>query len=470
MLGKKQTLNILSKAIKEAGLLGLSTEVHLIGAMERTTRSAPDIGPHEVSNIASGEIYGRLTNRQGRYAEFSTSSGNSNAIRAAILGTGLAVEQVDRCSYLPRLQPQPRTLPEEQLAMQECSDPGSDEELRKAAFRKIARAERDLGWQIGGRFSTFGIEVGVANSKELRRYFATRWAVFSMRALDPSRNLTIYADRIASSPEELDFKGAINEARALATQMNNLKKCNLFTLGGRRNTRNAGRICNAVLGPYAMRDILDKMSYAVLNGYSVEIGESPLTRRRLGRMVTGEKFTLADNSGHQNVLSWPFDFEGVTRQVVPLITEGRFTGATYDGMTARKAGRSTTGHSLFDLGTGYPSSLVMEGGSETLESLLKKSRGVTVFINHCHYSALTYEGEFMYSAVVPGAVVYKDGNPVGVSGPLRIRFRPLDAFRSIWGLTAAMPLGNSDETYGIPLPISFSLPGVGLREIRFGPY
>lgn len=105
---------------------------------------------------------------------------------------------------------------------------------------------------------------------------------------------------------------------------------------------------------------------------------------RLGERITGNAITVWDDGLDPSGLPAPFDFEGVPKRRVDLITNGVAKGLVYDMATASKDGRASTGHGLPAPNTEGPFAvnLFMQPGSlekEELASDIKRGIWVTRF-------------------------------------------------------------------------------------------
>src|SRR5260370_42233926 len=67
---------------------------------------------------------------------------------------------------------------------------------------------------------------------------------------------------------------------------------------------------------------------------------------KLGEKIPGDQVSIWDDGLDRTGIPVSFDFEGVPRQRVDLITGGVASGLVYDMQTAPRAGRQSTGHGL----------------------------------------------------------------------------------------------------------------------------
>jgi PmbA protein len=103
----------------------------------------------------------------------------------------------------------------------------------------------------------------------------------------------------------------------------------------------------------------------------------------------------------------PFDFEGMPKERVDLITNGVAKAVVYDSYTARRDGKESTGHALPAPNTygPLPSNLFMQSGTHSRDQMLSSvQRGLWVtrfhYVNPLHplktvLTGMTRDGTFL---------------------------------------------------------------------------
>ena len=159
-----------------------------------------------------------------------------------------------------------------------------------------------------------------------------------------------------------------------------------------------------VLEEYAVAEMLEFMSFM---GFSALAAQEERSFMRLDERITGENVSIWDNALDLSGLPVSFDFEGVPKQRVDLITRGVARGLVYDQLTAQRAGRQSTGHGLPAPNTEGPFAvnLFMEPGTTAKAELLSDiKRGIWVtrfwYVRIVHPKAsiitgMTREGTFL---------------------------------------------------------------------------
>jgi PmbA protein len=125
-----------------------------------------------------------------------------------------------------------------------------------------------------------------------------------------------------------------------------------------------------VLEPAAVAVILEYLSYVGFGAKQMIDGESFLSTRR-GERVGQPSVTIADDVGHPLSVGIGFDFEGVPRRRVAVISNGIATDPVTDFRTAQQLGTKASGHYSGSNEWGpFASNLVMEAGAASREELI----------------------------------------------------------------------------------------------------
>jgi predicted Zn-dependent protease len=200
-----------------------------------------------------------------------------------------------------------------------------------------------------------------------------------------------YADRGAIDVRELDKNELSDEVIDKAQRNQNAQPVD-------------PGIYEVVLEEYAVAEMLEFMSFMGFGALAVQEERSFM---RLGEKITGEHVSIWDDGLDGSGIPAPFDFEGVPKQRVDLITNGVASGLVYDMQTATKEGRQSTGHGLPAPNTEGPFAvnLFMKPGSAAKGDLVSDiKRGIWVtrfwYVRVVHPKAsiitgMTREGTFL---------------------------------------------------------------------------
>jgi predicted Zn-dependent protease len=141
-----------------------------------------------------------------------------------------------------------------------------------------------------------------------------------------------------------------------------------------------------VLEPAGLAEILDWLSLTSFGAREVTEGSSLVAGRR-GQAVLGPSVTLRDDPGSALSLVGPFDFEGVARRRVDLVTNGVAQEVATDRRWAKRLGTETTGSSGVAEGFDAPlaSALVMTGGGAADADELVRGVERGLYVARLHY-------------------------------------------------------------------------------------
>ena len=229
----------------------------------------------------------------------------------------------------------------------------------------ICDAARKADVTAAGAFRTSAGEVAVANSLGVFAYHRETNADINTTIM--SADSSGYAAQLSTDVNQIDGKALASEA---------IDKC----------LRSAGPVSlepgvyDVILEDYATSDILDYLAYLGFGAQPYQEKRSFMSGR-LGEKVAGENITVWDDGLSPDTVPMPFDFEGVPKQRVELITDGVARGIVYDSYYGGKEGKASTGHAL-PAGATYgplPMNLFMKAGDASRDDMLASvERGIWV--------------------------------------------------------------------------------------------
>ena len=245
------------------------------------------------------------------------------------------------------------------------------EERAKGAV-VICALSRENGLEAAGAFSTSVEEIVVANSLGVSAYHCN--TVAHIVTVIMGETGSGYAAATAMDVSALDSAavGRVAVDKALRSRNPTDIQPGAYTV---------------ILEEDAVADMLFYLGYLGLGALAVQEGRSFMSGR-LGEKVTGENITIWDDGHDSRGLVFPFDFEGVPKQRVPLIENGVAKGVVYDSFTAgREDGKTSTGHGLPAPNTfgPFPGNLFLAPGQATKEEMLASTeRGI--WVTRFHYT------------------------------------------------------------------------------------
>ena len=232
----------------------------------------------------------------------------------------------------------------------------------------------------------------------------------------------------------------------------------------------------AVLGPYALGELLQYFAYDSFSGLAL-LEERSYLSGRLGERRFDEKVSIYDDALDPRGLPKQFDFEGVPKQRVPLVEDGVLRGAVWDLASAARAEDSqrSTGHapppSLRRWGP-LPFALSLAGGeAETVDELIEIV-GDGIYITRLHYLGVVEPRQGIVTGMTrDGTFRIRDGKLAEPLVNLRFTVAVPDMLADVPDLTRETTLANQaafyDErfAYGALVPAlataRFHVTGVG---------
>jgi predicted Zn-dependent protease len=362
------------------------TEVVVMGVSSALTRFA-NSGIHQ--NVSERNVQVRVRAVVGKRAGVATTNDLSDASIGRVVER--AVEAATR-------QPEDPSMPDLPGPSAGVSVPSFSEataactpERRAQMVRPICALAVEAGLRASGACTTETTEVGVANSRGLRRYELRSSSGLLTVIMDDEGSG--YAERTARDVDTIDAEALGREAVDKAVR-----------------SRGAVRIepgeYPVVLEAYAIGEMLTYMAYMGFGALSLQEGTSFL-RNRLGRRVVDPRISIWDDAGDPSVLPASFDYEGVPKRRVDLITGGVGAGVVYDTRTAARQGKQSTGHALPAPSTFGPfSSHLIMGAGDTAHADLAKGIERGIWVTRLNYvnvvksdravlTGLTKDGTFL---------------------------------------------------------------------------
>jgi PmbA protein len=204
-----------------------------------------------------------------------------------------------------------------------------------------------------------------------------------------------------------------------------------------------------VLEPYAVAEMLAYLNFMGFSALALQEGRSPLEP---GQQQAAPEITIYDDGSDPTGLPMPFDYEGVPKQLVPLIKNGVTSAVVYDSQTAAKDGKQSTGHAWPAPNPNGPiaSNIFLKPGGTPRAELVKGiQRGV--YVTRFWYVNIVHPKQALLTGMTrDGTFLIENGE---IAGPIRnFRFTQsvIDALQNVQDV--------SSETL-----LDYDLPGVALR-------
>jgi PmbA protein len=220
-----------------------------------------------------------------------------------------------------------------------------------------------------------------------------------------------------------------------------------------------------ILDPYATADLLEMLAFDGMGALAVQEGRSWMNGR-LGQRIMAESVSIIDDALSTDGIPTPFDFEGLPKQVVPVVSTGIAVSPVYDSFTAgRETGKQSTGHATPPSPQGRfgpaPLNLFLRRGTASLESMIRSTK-LGLYITRFWYTRTVHPRD----AVVTGMT--RDGTFVIRNGEISQAIKSMRFTQSyVEALKDAEMIGAQPRLLRSGFGGATSVPPVKLGKFRF---
>ena len=357
MLREERCQEIFAEILKHSD--ADETELLVGGGTHALTRFANNTIHQNVAE--EGYVLSVRTVYGGRTARATTNKFDAESLRRVVgEAASLARQQQPDPELLPMPGPQAYRPVERYF---EPTAAVSPPDRAQAVLRAIRVAERN-GQTAAGTFST-GVGVqALLNSRGVAAYYRETSAEFSITMMEASS--TGWAKKTAPDAGEINAEALALRASQIAFRSRDPRELP------------PGKYVT-ILEPAAVLDLVGFLFFD-FSGQAVRDKRSFLTDR-VGQKLFGDNISISDDAYHPLQFGPPFDGEGVSRQVVPLVEQGVIKALTYSRKTARAMGVEPTGHG-FPLPNEWgeaPMNIVFAGDRHSVEEMIASTeRGILV--------------------------------------------------------------------------------------------
>ncbi|MBI3039936.1 TldD/PmbA family protein [bacterium] len=249
-------------------------------------------------------------------------------------------------------------------------------EKKALAIGELIKKAKSKGFVASGAFETGLREIGIANSKGVFLYHPVTVADFSTVVM--SDDSSGFANRSSIDVHDLDVPSLAQRA---------IEKTEL----SRHPIEVSPGDYPVVLEENAVETLVSFLGFIGFNGMAVREGRSFLVENQ-GSQVANPSINIWDNGSDRRGLVRPFDFEGVPKQRVELISKGVAVGAVWDSYNSRLAKVKNTGHALPSTSSYGPVPLNMfMGAGDCPKSDLAKGIKRGIWVTRFHYTNLLHQ-------------------------------------------------------------------------------
>lgn len=228
-----------------------------------------------------------------------------------------------------------------------------------AAEQSIAICEREK-LIAAGFLEHAGSFLAFSNSKGLFAYTKSTDIEFSLTARTEDAKGSGWAARHYHTAKHLNVEEVANQAAHRGKT----------TVDAR--TLEPGKY-TVILDPACVTDLVSSLVFS-LNARSADEGRSWVAQKgggtKLGELIFPESITIVTDPSHREAPGSPWGEDGLPRKQLPIIENGVLKNLFYSRYWADKQGKEPVP---------FPSNIIMEGGSATLEDMLASTqRGIMI--------------------------------------------------------------------------------------------
>ena len=265
-------------------------------------------------------------------------------------------------------------------------------EQRARQVSIVCRLAKENNLNASGAFTTGTKEYAITNTQGLFVYHALTQADFQTVVMSPDSSGHAHSTswQVSAIPVESLGREAIHKADSSREP----------------RTIEPGEY-PVVFEHYVTNDIIQMLSRPGMGARAVLEGRSWMTDR-LDKKAMSSLVTIWDDGTDPNGLPAPFDFEGVPKRKVELVTAGTIKGPVYDLTTAHQAHTTSTGHALppeYYMYSPLATNLFMAPGDSSVNEMIRSTeRGLyvtrfwytrTVHPRDAIITGMTRDGVFM---------------------------------------------------------------------------
>jgi predicted Zn-dependent protease len=220
-----------------------------------------------------------------------------------------------------------------------------------------------------------------------------------------------------------------------------------------------------ILDPFAVADILEMLAFDGMGALAFQEGRSWMNGR-IGQRIMADSVNIVDDGLNTAGLPWPFDFEGVPRKVIPIVSDGVALTPVYDSFTAgRESGKESTGHATPPSPQGRfgpaPMNLFLRPGTTPLDAMIKSTK-LGLYITRFWYTRTVHPRDAVVTGMTrDGTFVIRNGEIAHAAKSLRFTQSYVDA------LKATEAIGPAPRLLRSGFGGATSVPALKLARFRF---
>ncbi len=237
----------------------------------------------------------------------------------------------------------------------------------------------------------------VVNTAGTVQHFIGTQAEFSVTASDDAHDASGWAVAYDRDVAELETGTTISTAVNKAVRARNPQPL-------------APGEYTVILEPSAVGQLLLFLGFLGFGGKGFATKRSFMARQ-MGEQITGENITITENPFAPEMVGMPFDYEGVPKQRVPLITNGVAAGVVFDRRWAATVGKESTGHALPPNNSfgPYPKNMEIAPGESSIDDMIATTENGVLITHFWYLNYLNPRRVQMTGTTLDGTFAIRDG-------------------------------------------------------------
>ena len=445
LLGKSRLIDPLLRAAKSC-------------RADRTLLAAQR-GGQTTLRFANGQIHQNLHEEDltvwvkvavgGRAGVATTSSLRQSALEKA-LDAAIAIARLSGKATVPAFSAAPPELPTPKLTTYFSGTIRRPLAETVRMIRSLWTRSSQAGLELAGSFVQGENELAVAGSEGLAQY--QPFSIGGLRLVATEGKASGFAAQAFRDIHTLESEALLQRAWDSCRKSREPQPIPL------------GRY-DVLLEPEAVAELVEWLSTIGFGAKQVHERTSFMTGR-IGDRIMGKAVSIYDDGSDARGLAVPFDLEGIPKQRVDLVAEGRAEGIVYDSQYGKLYRRPSTGHALpYDEFEGPLASNLFMAPGRTPRSEMLKRMDSGLWITRFHYVSglLKTQEALMTGLTRDGTFLVKGGKVAGAAKNLRFTQSILEAFSKVLAVSREQQL-VADPAQGFS---SVVCPALLLKEFTF---
>ncbi len=213
-----------------------------------------------------------------------------------------------------------------------------------------------------------------------------------------------------------------------------------------------------ILEPQAVGDLVQLVAF-YLDARQADEGRSPFVKKdggnKIGEKIVDERVTIFSDPNDPQLLSQPFDGQGLPLARQVWIENGVLKQLTYSRFWAKKQGKTPTG---------FPQSLKMAGGTTSLDEMIRSTpRGILV-TRFWHIRLVDPQTVLLTGLTRDGTFLIEQGRLKYAIKNFRFNETPVKMLNNIEAMSPTVRITGS-ERFGAGNPVL--APALKVRDFAF---